>query len=530
MLAAVIAASAAAPVAAQTRRAAADTATRVDPRSPRAAVAEFLNLTRRGQFEAAGKFLPNGSDDRATDLARRLKAVLDQRLFIQLDDVSPLAVGDTTDGMRDRDQLGTVPNELGVPQPVQIERRAPGSEVAWAFTSQTVSRIDGWYNALGEHWVRDHMPATLLQPGPFGIDRWQWLMLALLLPVAFVLGYVGDRVTGALLRRAVRHTQTDLDDRILERVRHQLRALWMVITYRGLVEFVSLSIGAERLVGTIVRALSALIVTWMAWRATYVLEEELPKTSATMGTTGMTPIATPTAAAAQARVFAPLIGRVMRIFLVAFGAILIVSQFGYSVTALLTGVGIGGIALALAAQKTLEHTFGSVAIGLDQPIRVGDWVKVGDTEGEVESIGLRSTRLRTIERTIVVLPNGRLADMQMENYGVRDRILLKTKLGLRYDTKREQLLRIRGEIERVLTEHPLVWPGRIIVRFGAFGASSLDVDVIAWLTTTDYNVFRAAREEIYLKFLEIIERAGCSFAYPTQTIQLEQPEKRDRRV
>jgi MscS family membrane protein len=210
----------------------------------------------------------------------------------------------------------------------------------------------------------------------------------------------------------------------------------------------------------------------------------------------------------------PLLGRVVRIVLVVLGAIVFVAQFGYSVATLITGLGIGGIAVALAMQKTLEHTFGSVAIGLDQPIRVGDWVKVGETEGEVEAIGLRSTRLRTLERSVVVIPNGRLSEMQMENFGVRDRILLRTNIALAHGTSADQVRRIRDDVDALLTDHPLVWPGRIVVRFKGLGPTALDIDLICWMATKDYNVFRAAREEIFFKIMQIVQRAGSDFAYP----------------
>ncbi|HYV96274.1 MAG TPA: mechanosensitive ion channel family protein [Gemmatimonadaceae bacterium] len=482
-----------------------DTA-RVNPRSPRAAVAEFLDLTRHGRFDAAARYLR--ADDRAPDLARRLKAVLDQNLAIDLELLSPLAMGDTTDGLsRDLEQIGVVRTRTGFPQPVQLQLNAPGADPAWVFSTRTVERIDGWYGALADHWLRDRMPLVLQQPGPFGIDRWQWVTLALLVVVALIVGWVFGRVTIAIARRAARKTQTTLDDRILDRASGPLLALWSLLAYRALVNLAGLSVFAEQMVSVIVRATSAAIATWLFVRLTYVLEEELPAT----GFAGQRP---------ELKSFAPLIGRVTRIFVLAMGAIAVVSQFGYSVAALITGVGIGGIAIAFAAQKTLEHPFGSLAIGLDRPIRIGDWVKIGDVEGEVEAIGLRSTRVRTLARTVVVFPNGRLAEMPMENHGVRDRILLRTRIGLTYQASSAQVRRVRDDIERTLTDHPLVWPNKIIVRFKGFGESSLDIDVIAWIATTDFTIFRAAREEIYLKFMDIVAAAGCTFAYPTRTVRL----------
>jgi MscS family membrane protein len=480
---------------------------RVDPRSPRAAVADFLDLTRHGRYEAAARYLVTRVDPaRDVELTRRLRAILDQIFAIELDGLSPLAAGNPNDGLpEDQEQIGEIRTRTGALQSIRLRRQ--NGDPAWQFTILP-ERIDDLYEALGDHWLRDRMPVALQRPGPFGVERWQWLMLGALIPLALIIGWFAGRLTVAIARRAAKRTKTSFDDRLIEKTRAPLLALWTVVTYRGLVEFVRLSLAAEWLVGRVVAVTSAILVTWMLVRATFVFEEELPASTLAAGSP-------------QVRSFAPLIGRVTRIFVVAFGVVAIVAQFGYSVTALLTGLGIGGIAIAFAAQKTLEHPFGSIALGLDQPIRVGDWVKIGDVAGEVETIGLRSTRIRTLARTQVIFPNGRLAEMQMENFGKRDRILLQTRIGLTYGTSGDTLRGIRTELERVLVEHPLVWPERVVVRFTTFGESSLDIEIIAWLITTDYNVFRDAREEIFFRFMDIVERHGAEFAFPTQTIVLE---------
>src|SRR5690606_15231855 len=136
---------------------------------------------------------------------------------------------------------------------------------------------------------------------------------------------------------------------------------------------------------------------------------------------------------------------------------------------------------ALGAQKSLEHFFGSVSIGVDQPFRVGDWVNVGGLEGEVEAIGLRSTRIRTAERTVVSIPNGKLAESQTENFAPRERIRLRTVIGLEYGTTAAQMRAIRDEIEQCLRAHPLTWPNRVLVRFCEFGASSLNIELFCWI-------------------------------------------------
>jgi MscS family membrane protein len=483
-----------------------DTA-RVDPRSPRAAVETFLRTARGGDFDAAARVLGDGG---SADLARKLKAVLDRHLWIELDLVSLAAAGDTADGLAPNlEQLGAVPNAAGVREPVLLRRRAAGADPSWVFDGRTVSRVDDWYAALDDIWLRSRMPSALQRTGPLGFEWWQWLMLGVLVPVALGAGWIAGRLTISVARRVSRRTKTTLDDRLLDRIWLPLIAIWSVVAYRLLVDAIALSMGAEQLVSLLARVFTAALVTWLVIRTTLVLEAELPSSSWGQSRP-------------ELRALLPLAGRIARIALFSVGAIVIVAQFGYNVTTLVAGLGIGGIALALAAQKTLEHGFGSIAIGIDRPIRIGDWVKVDTAEGEVEHIGLRSTRIRTLARSLVVIPNGRLADMQMENFGVRDRMLLRTQISLEYGATVEQVKQVRDGIERVLADHPLVWDERIVVRFFRFGPSSLDIDVIAWIVTSDMNVFRAAREEIFFRFMEVVQGTGCSFAFPTQTINLRQ--------
>jgi MscS family membrane protein len=484
---------------------------RVDPRSPRAAMTQYLVATRRGDFAAVAGYFPGTAAERSVELARRLKAVLDRHLWVDLDLIAPSAAGDTTDGLpRDLERIGAVPGPDGDTEYVQMRRNAAGAIPAWVFAPATAERIDVWYDALDDHWMRERMPLALQQPGPFGVELWQLGLLALLVPVALVIAYIAARLSASLLRRLSARTSSTLDDRLVERTRGPVRALWTVLLFRALVEFAGLPIGVEQGVGFAARIVGALVVTWLMLRVTYVLEDELPNASWAVGRP-------------EIRSVLPLVGRVVRVFLLAVGAIALVAQFGYSVATLIAGLGIGGIAVALAAQKTLEHVFGSMAIGLDQPIRVGDWVRTGDVEGAVEAIGLRSTRIRTIEHSVVAIPNGRLSEQQMENLGVRERILLRTTVGLEYGTTVTQLRAVRDDIERLLRAEPLIWPDRVVVRFATFGSHSLNIDIISWVVTTDVDVFRSTREALYFRIMEIVESHGCAFAFPTQTIHLAPP-------
>jgi MscS family membrane protein len=196
------------------------------------------------------------------------------------------------------------------------------------------------------------------------------------------------------------------------------------------------------------------------------------------------------------------------------------AELGYPVASLVAGLGIGGLALALAAQKTVENLFGAFSIGADQPFREGDFVRIEDFVGTVEAIGLRSTRFRTLDRTLITIPNGKLADMRLESLTERDRMRLACTIGLVYGTTTSQMKTVLAGLERVLRAHPRIWPDAVVVRFKEFGDSSLNIEVMAWFQTSVWSEFQLMRQDILLQFMDVVEKAGSSFAFPTRTVHL----------
>jgi MscS family membrane protein len=213
-------------------------------------------------------------------------------------------------------------------------------------------------------------------------------------------------------------------------------------------------------------------------------------------------------------------GRFAKVAVVVIAGIVALAQLGVSVGSLIAGLGIGGLAVALAAQKTLENLFGTLSIGVDQPMREGDVVKLYGVVGTVETIGLRSTRLRTLDRTIITIPNGELANQRIESLTVRDRLRLATTIGLVYATTSQQMRAILGELEAILRRHPKIWPRDIVVRFKELAASSLDIEIMAWFQTTDFAEFQGIRQDVLLDFMAAIERNGSAIAFPTRTIHV----------
>jgi len=217
-----------------------------------------------------------------------------------------------------------------------------------------------------------------------------------------------------------------------------------------------------------------------------------------------------------------LLGRLTQILVFAIGIMVVLYTIGVNLTAALTGLGIGGLAVAFAAQKTLENLFGGIMIISDRPVRIGDSCKVGDVTGSVVDIGLRSTRIRTPDRTIMTIPNGQLATMNVENYTLRDKFWFHPTIALSRETTVGQMQTVLSEIRELLDKHAHVESETARVRFIGIGKDSQDVEIFAYIFAQDYNAFLATQEELLLKTLGIVESAGTVLALPTQVTHVVQ--------
>nr|WP_232371141.1 mechanosensitive ion channel family protein [Desulfogranum marinum] len=189
----------------------------------------------------------------------------------------------------------------------------------------------------------------------------------------------------------------------------------------------------------------------------------------------------------------------------------------YSVVA---GLGIGGLAVALAIRPTLENLIGGIMLYLDQPVRIGDFCSFGDKNGTVESIGVRTSKIRAIDRTLISIPNSTLADMQLTNWAKCDRMLITTTIGLRYETENDQLRYVLAKFREMLHAHPKIDSETVRVRFADFGQSSLDIGVRIYALTRDFNEYHAIREDVLLRMSDIVKNSGSGFAFPSQTLYM----------
>ncbi len=224
------------------------------------------------------------------------------------------------------------------------------------------------------------------------------------------------------------------------------------------------------------------------------------------------------------RVGARLLGIFGAAALLAIGA----DRLGLPLYGIVAGLGVGGLAIALAAQPTIENLIGSMQLFADRPVRVGEFCRYGDRLGTVEAIGIRSARMRGLDRKLTTIPNAALAKMPIVNFSRRDKILVNAVIGLRYETTPEQLRHVLVKLRGMLLGHPRVDPDPARARFVGFGASSLDIELFAYVMTTNWAEFLGIREDILLRVMDIVEQSGTAIAFPSRTLYLGRDHKPDR--
>ena len=391
------------------------------------------------------------------------------------------------------------------------------------FSPETVARAKEFYEHVRDHPYRREIPVkdpyqVFIAGAGWMIPRswivglpawmkilvfeqtvWQWTMLALLLVLA-----------SAVIRFAHRwasHRPRDRSPRAyLRRLISPLSILLLILLVRYLaVEQIRLTGVVAEAFLFLVTAVFFLAAAWFIWLiAGFVAESTIAS-----------PRIQPESLDAHlVRMVARVCGLALVLVLLFQGA----HKLGVPVAGLLTGLGVGGLALALAARPTIENFIGSLMLYSDRPVRVGDFCGYGDERGRVEEIGLRSTRIRGLNRTVTTIPNAQFSRMQIVNFTQRDRILLRTTLRLRMETTSEQLRFVLAKLRELLLAHPRITDKPARVRFVGFGDCSLDVEIFAYAQTRSRNEFLAIREDVFLRIMNIVTEAGTRFAFPSRTI------------
>ena len=474
--------------------------------TPRGTVLGFIKAAQAEDYARAAEYLDSRYPAaRTQQLARELKVVLDRELSAMVALLSAKPEGDPDAGPRPNRQLiGRVTTDAGSLD-ILLDRVQRGqAPPVWLFSWDTLRGIPVVYAEIGPPWIESYLPRVVVESRVLGFPLWVWVATLVSIPMALWLARVLSRALIPVLRSLLRYLTKEQDDRQLERIAGPIRLLVLVLAIHWVVGLFGLPLLVRQFWGSVALILAVVAVTWLLSRLIDTLAElshrhldrlNRPHSVSTLG----------------------LLRRLGKVTVLAVGVLYLVYAAGVNITAALAGLGVGGIAVALAAQKTLENLFGGITLTSDQPVRVGDFCKFGDQVGTVEDIGLRSTRIRTLERTLISVPNGHLASISLENFGVRDKIWFHPTIQLRYETSADQLRYVLTEIRRLLYAHPKVESESARIRFVGFGASALTLEIFSYVRATDYGVFLEIQEDLLLRIMDIIEQSGTSFAFPSHT-------------
>jgi MscS family membrane protein len=372
---------------------------------------------------------------------------------------------------------------------------------------QTSLPIISWHRALAQI-TGPMIPAAVLRLVPpslrdFWLDTPKWKIIAVILvsSLAALLLYV--------FHRAINRRETD--NRFGFLLRRALTPIAILIVVWSLKDFIQNQIAVSGAFSTMVVVVAIILthaaVVWLLWLVMLAIFERIVQ---------VRNIPEDSFNAHLWRLVARTIGTAASVVIIGKAS----QELGLPLYSVVAGLGIGGLAVALAIRPTLENLIGGIVLYLDQPVRVGDLCSFGDQTGFVETIGVRSTKIRALDRTLITIPNAALADMQLINWAKCDRMLINTTIGLRYETEDDQLRYVLVKFREMLHAHPKIHSESVRVRFAGFGQSSLDIGVRIYALTRDFNEYHAIREDVLLRMSEIVKASGSSFAFPSQTLYM----------
>lgn len=477
--------------------------------TPRGSVLHFLEAARGGNYVLAREYLDTRvAAATAETLAQQLFVVLDARLPARLSQISDKPEGSRSNPLTpDLETIGTIQSAAG-PVSIVLDRVPRGSQVSiWVFSRRTLEAVPRLYEEVTASPARRVWPRFLTENRFVGLSLLEWLVLLLGIPLFFVATALLNRVLVALVRPVWRRFSTDRDRKITNVLPLPARLLLLTVAGRLMLTAFPLSLMMRQFWSAAAGVVAIASIVWLL----IILNGEVE------GAIRRRVWRDSTAVAALLRV----IRRIVDVLLIVGGIAAVLRYFGVESTPALAGLGVGGIAVALAAQKTLENVIAGASLIFDQAVRVGDSLKLGETVGTVDHIGLRSTRIRTLDRTMVSIPNSQIANATVETISARDKYWFHPEVKLRYETTPAQLQSVLGGIRRLLDEHPSVEPdGR--VRFIRIGTFSYDLEVFAYVYARDWNEFLRIQEELLLGVTAVVERSGTSLATPsTRPAELE---------
>ncbi len=453
---------------------------------------------------------PSTRAGRGRELAAELKDVLDRTQLINVAEISDDPMG----------AAWTLP--ITEVQQIVLNRSSDGR---WLFTIATLESLDeaivavekqeiveGVEKSVGivsvAQWLRANAPPSL-RGRALSLEGWQWIGILLLI----LIGVAANRLAVAILQGPVmaglRRWAHEVDSELVHRSLKPMGALAMILVWWLGISFLGLPLAFLRWFSTLVEVVLIFTASLTAYRLVNVLGDVLDKRA--RQTTSR-----------YDDLLAPMIRSTLKVLVFVVAFVILADTFERDLTGLLAGLGIGGLAFALAAQDTLGNLFGSLTVLLDRPFQVGDWVVVGSVEGTVEEVGFRSTRIRTFYNSKITLPNSQLTSAAVDNLGDRRYRRWSTRLGLAYNTPPEKIDAFCEGVKEIILRHPHTRKDYFHVALNEFGPSALEIMLYVFFVTPDWADELKERHRLAIDIVRLAKELGVEFAFPTQTLYMRQ--------
>jgi MscS family membrane protein len=479
--------------------------------TPSGSVVGFLKAAQSGNYSIAAQYLQMNAARRQAEgeqLASQLNAVLNSpaAATVRIGSFNQ-AEGTPQEGVPlGRQKLGTM-SSGDVEDDLELVRvYDPRAGHIWLISSDTLAKFPELYDQFEARQVESKLPTVLVKHEIAGLPLWQWLALLLAVPVAAGLGWL----LLVILEVPVRWWARRRGQLEVANWRSVSAPAWLLagtLVHQWFIRYMGVALLPRHYYFQFTSIALIVSVTWIAWRVVRWLLRGVRNRALARGHTGTGSLM--------------LLGeRIIKAVIFGAGVLAVFGSLGFNMSTALAGLGIGGLAIGFGAQQSIANLFGGVFVLGDEVFRVGDTCRFGDRTGVVEDIGLRSTRIRTQERTLLAIPNGTVATINLENLSSRDKILFQTTLGLRPESKPDHVRFVLAEVRRLLYSHARVESKTVRVRLTDISGSSLSIEVLAYILTRDFNEFAAIREDLLLRIMDVMEDSGGGLALPSQTLYL----------
>jgi MscS family membrane protein len=478
--------------------------------TPSGSILGFLQAAQSGNYSIAAQYLqmsPARRQSEGEQIANHLNAVLNSPAFSGRVGTFTQPEGTPQEGVPlGHQKLGTM-SSGDVEADLDLVRVSdPSAGKIWLVSSETLTKVPELYDQVEARQVERKLPSVLVRHGVAGVPLWQWVAILVALPVAAGIAWL----ILVLLEIPIRWWARRRGQVEIANWRSVSAPAWLLtgtLVHQIFVRYLGVALLPRHYYFQLTSIALIISVTWIAWRIARWSLRRVRNRALARGHAGTGSLM--------------LLGeRIIKALIFGVGALAVLGNLGFNMSTALAGLGIGGIAIGFGAQQTIANLFGGVSVLGDEVFRVGDVCRFGDRTGVVEDIGLRSTRIRTEERTLLAIPNGTVATINLENLSRRDKILFKTTLGLRPETKPDHVRFVLAEIRRLLYSHPKVETKTVRVRLTDIAGSSLSVELLSYILTRDFNEFTAIREDLLLRIMDVMEDSGGGLALPSQTLYL----------